>query len=138
MLVDIGIECFNPVFLPFKTNPSDACWDIFASETVTIQPGGTLAVPTGLKLEIPECWEVRVRGKSGRALKGLHVHHGTIDHLYRQEVKVIITNTTNEEVTLFQGQKIAQIAAAPVHEITWKQLNRVTPTGRGGFGSTGL
>ena len=111
-------------------------------EPVTLAPGARAAVPTGLRLGIPEGVEVQVRPRSGLALRhGLTVANapGTIDSDYRGEVMVLLVNLGDAPVTISHGDRIAQLVVAPVVRAVFAEgaLDE-TARGRGGFGSTGV
>ena len=81
--------------IPQYAHISDSGVDVYALEDLTIKPGETVLVPTGIKVALPPGYELQVRPKSGRALKTkLRVANtpGTIDSGYRDEIKVIIEN----------------------------------------------
>lgn len=122
--------------LPRKAHPSDACYDLHAVEACTVAVGERVALPTGLAFQIEEGWEVQVRGRSGLAKRGIEVHFGTVDHLYRLEVKVLLRNGGSEAWEVKPGDRIAQIKLARVYEVELTE-GPVESTLRGGFGSTG-
>ncbi|MFA7480370.1 MAG: dUTP diphosphatase [Vulcanimicrobiota bacterium] len=122
--------------LPFRAHQTDACFDLRASENLTIGQGQTGLVPLGWSMQLEEGWEAIVRGRSGLASQGIVAHLGTIDHLYRQEVKVIIHNFSGSDFVVQTGDRIAQLTFAPVYPVDLKQ-GEVELTERGGFGSTG-
>ena len=94
--VQIPIElCHEDAKIPQYAHISDSGMDVYAVEDVTIHPGETVLVRTGIKVALPPGYEIQVRPKSGRALKTkLRVANtpGTIDQGYRDEIKVIIDN----------------------------------------------
>ena len=99
-------------------------------------------VPTGLFMEIPVGYEAQVRPRSGLAFKnGLTVLNspGTIDADYRGEVKVILVNLSNQEFTINDGERVAQMVIAKHEQAEWIQVEQLEETirGEGGFGSTG-
>ncbi|OFY86727.1 MAG: deoxyuridine 5'-triphosphate nucleotidohydrolase [Bacteroidetes bacterium RIFCSPLOWO2_12_FULL_35_15] len=99
-------------------------------------------VPTGLFMEIPVGYEAQVRPRSGLAFKnGLTVLNspGTIDADYRGEVKVILVNLSNQDFTINDGERIAQMVIAKHEQAEWIQVEQLEETsrGEGGFGSTG-
>lgn len=109
---------------------------------ITIKPGGRVLVTTGVKVAIPEGYEIQVRPRSGLALKqGLTVLNtpGTIDSDYRGDIGVIVVNHSTEEQRLSVGDKIAQIVLQKVEKIDWEIVEELPETfrGEGGFGSTG-
>lgn len=131
---------------PEYAYPSDSGFDLFSTDLVILQPFGRALVPTGIKLSIPEEFEIQVRPKSGLAInQGLTVLNtpGTVDSGYNGEIKVIIFNTNNTSVTIPKGTKIAQAVLSPVVNgkyVDLVQVNKVSDGDRGdnGFGSTGL
>jgi dUTP pyrophosphatase len=131
---------------PEYAYPSDSGFDLFSTEEVILQPFGRALVPTGIKLSIPEEFEIQVRPKSGLAInQGLTVLNtpGTVDSGYNGEIKVIIFNTNNISVSIPKGTKIAQAVLSPVVNGKYVNLVQVTKVNDGdrgdnGFGSTGL
>ena len=125
---------------------SDSGFDLRASEDVWVFPNSRVLVPTGLKFDIPDGYEIQVRSKSGLCLKqGLMVLNspGTVDRGYTGEVKVIIMNMNNNAVTIPSGQKIAQAVLSPVMDGTRVDLHEsieINEKERSdkGFGSTGI
>lgn len=95
-IVRIPIELCHPdAKIPTYANATDAGMDVYALEDITIHPGETKLVKTGLKVAIPVGYEIQVRPKSGRALKTkMRVANspGTIDSGYRDEIGIIIDN----------------------------------------------
>jgi dUTP pyrophosphatase len=125
---------------------SDSGFDLRSTEELWVQANDRKLIPTGLRFDIPEGYEIQVRSKSGLALKqGLMVLNspGTVDSGYQGEVKVIIFNTTNERIKIEKGQKIAQAVLCPVVNGKWVNLVKVKEIGEkdrnnNGFGSTGI
>lgn len=122
--------------LPRKANPSDACFDLAAAEPALIPAGQTGVVGLGWAMELEEGWEARIRGRSGLASRGIVAHHGTIDHLYRKEVKVILHNHSGQDFEVQVGDRIAQLSCAPIYPVLLEQAE-IELSARGGFGSTG-
>ncbi len=109
---------------------------------LVIAPGRRIAVPTGIYLAIPEGFEAQVRPRSGLALKeGLSCINspGTIDADYRGEIRVLLVNLGQAEVTIRDGDRIAQLVIAPVLRAVFDESAELDSTerGEGGFGSTG-
>jgi dUTP pyrophosphatase len=118
--------------------------DVRASldQSVIVEPGQRVLIPTGLSLEIPFGYEIQVRPRSGWALKeGMSVLNspGTIDADYRGELKIILANLGTHNVVIKDQDRIAQIVLCPVVQLQWEPVERLTETqrGQGGFGSTG-
>lgn len=115
--------------------------DVHSVSELTILPGKTALVQTGIALGIPEGYEAQVRPRSGLAFKyGVTVLNspGTIDSDYRGEVKVILINHGDQEFIIRRGDRIAQLVFCPVNHATFidSKLDE-TERGSGGFGSTG-
>ncbi len=125
---------------------SDSGFDLRSTEDIWVQANDRKLVPTGLRFDIPDGYEIQVRSKSGLALnQGLMVLNspGTVDSGYQGEIKVIIFNTTKERIKIEKGQKIAQAVICPVLNGKWVDLIRVETLQEKdrndkGFGSTGL
>jgi dUTP pyrophosphatase len=114
--------------------------------TLTIEPGGTARVPTGLQIALPPGHEGQVRPRSGLAARhGVTVLNspGTIDEDYRGEVQVLLVNHGRESFTIAHGDRIAQLIVAPVSRVEIEAVNSDaelgdTQRGQDGFGSTGV
>ena len=109
---------------------------------VTVQPGERCLVPTGLRMAIPEGYEVQLRPRSGLALKhGITLPNspGTIDSDYRGPLGVIVMNAGDEAFHIEHGMRVAQMIVAPVVQARFDLAETLDDTARGvgGFGSTG-
>ena len=161
----IPIEyCNENAKAPTYAHLTDSGMDIYALEDITIAPGETKLVPTGIKVAIPAGYELQVRPKSGRCLKTkLRVANtpGTIDAGYRDEIGVIIDNIEpfikeaemdengrlynvlfGSSYTIGKGEKFAQLVLCEVPKAAFYEVESVAEInndGRsGGFGSTGV
>lgn len=110
---------------------------------IVLKPLGRVLVKTGLFLELPQGYECQVRPRSGLALKkGITVLNspGTIDADYRGEVGVILVNLSNEDFTIEDGERVAQLVFAKHKQAKFKVVDSLSETerGAGGFGSTGV
>ena len=160
----IPIEyCREDAKMPTYAHLTDAGMDIYLTEDVTIHPGETKLIPTGIKVAIPLGYELQVRPKSGRSLKSkLRIANtpGTIDAGYRDEICIIADNIDQvikggeldeagrltgilwgSDITLGKGEKIAQLVLSEVPKAVFYEVESVAAIendGRkGGFGSTG-
>jgi dUTP pyrophosphatase len=131
--------------LPERASPGSSGVDLRAAvdDDVVLEPGGRMAVPTGLVLEIPAGREGQVRPRSGLALRhGVTLANppGTIDSDYRGEVKVLLIHLGNRPFTLRRGDRIGQLVIARVERVEWEETDELAESGRGegGFGSTGV
>ncbi|MGI6784865.1 MAG: dUTP diphosphatase [Aminivibrio sp.] len=127
--------------LPEYATPRSSGADLRASEDLVLLPGEWVAVPTGLRIELPEGYEGQVRPRSGLAARhGVTVLNapGTIDSDYRGEIRVLLVNLGREPFSIAAGDRIAQLVLAPVSKISWsEEALAETARGEGGFGSTG-
>ena len=125
---------------------SDSGFDLRSTEDIWVQSNDRKLIPTGLRFDIPDGYEIQVRSKSGLALnQGLMVLNspGTVDSGYQGEIKVIIFNTTKDRIKIEKGQKIAQAVICPVLNGKWVNLIKVESIqekdrNNNGFGSTGV
>lgn len=134
----------DDIALPAPMSPLAAGVDLPAAieESVTLEPGGRRAVPTGFALALPAGYEGQVRPRSGLALRhGLTVANapGTIDADFRGEICVILINLGEKPQTIRRGDRIAQLIVAPVARPLWTEVTELPPSrrGEGGFGHTG-
>ena len=156
--------CHPDAKMPAYAHLTDSGMDIYALEDITIAPGETKLIPTGLKVAIPSGYELQVRPKSGRCLKTkLRIANtpGTIDAGYRDEIGVIVDNIEpfikdakidengrlyevlfGSSYTIGKGEKFAQLVLCEVPKAAFFQVEHVSDIandGRnGGFGSTGV
>jgi dUTP pyrophosphatase len=118
----------------------DLAADLYASEALVLEPGSTVAIPTGIAMEFPSTHGALVEDRSGLALKGLTTLAGVIDPGYRGEIRVVVTNLGTTALDVKSGDRIAQLRIvqriqADFEEVT--ELGEAT-RGAGGFGSTGV
>jgi len=118
----------------------DLAADLYAVSTWTLQPGETVAIPTGLALGFPADFGGLIQDRSGLALRGLTTLAGVIDPGYRGEIKVVLTNLAPIPHTVFPGDRIAQLRLVRRIEATFEVVDSLDETIRstGGFGSTGV
>ena len=100
-------------------------------------------IPTGLYMELPTGYEAQIRPRSGLAIKrGITVVNapGTIDSDYRGEIMVALINLSEDEQTISDGERIAQMIIATYARIEWQLTDTLEETerGAGGFGHSGL
>ena len=109
---------------------------------LVLAPMDRRIVPTGLRVAIPEGWEMQIRPRSGLALKhGISLPNtpGTIDSDYRGPLGVLLVNLGAEPFHIAHGDRIAQAIVAPVAQAGFRAVEALpgTARGAGGFGSTG-
>ena len=121
----------------------DLAADLFAAEAATLAPvgapGSTVAVRTGLALELPSTHGALVEDRSGLAMRGVTTLAGVIDPGYRGELKIVLTNLAPEPQVIAPGHRIAQLRVVERIEATFEETNDLaeTPRGQAAFGSTG-
>ena len=126
--------------IPTQANPLDAGWDLYASEDSSIKPGHRELIRTGIEMEIPEGFVGLIWPRSGLAVKsGVDVFAGVVDAGYRGEVGVCLFNSSDSELKIKQGDRIAQILFQEVPKFILQKSETLQSTSRGdgGFGSSG-
>ena len=131
--------------LPHYETSASAGMDLRANinESITLKPLERAIIKTGLFIALPVGYEAQVRPRSGLAAKnGITVLNapGTIDADYRGEIGVILVNLSNEDFSINDGERIAQLIIAQYTQATWAEVEILDKTdrGEGGFGSTGV
>ena len=112
------------------------------AQGLTLAPMQRRIVPTGIRVEIPQGFEIQIRPRSGLALKhGITLPNtpGTIDSDYRGQLGVLLVNLGDQPYLIHHGDRIAQMIVAPVVQARFELTSTLsdTPRGQGGFGSTG-
>lgn len=131
--------------LPNYETRASAGMDLRANidEAIVLKPLERAIIKTGLFIALPVGFEAQVRPRSGLAAKkGITVLNapGTIDADYRGEIGVILVNLSNENFTVNDGERIAQMVIGQHERADWNLVNELDETARGagGFGSTGV
>ena len=142
--IKVGITVENNVEIPKYMTEGAAGIDVSANieKEIELKPLERYLVPTGIKLEIPEGFEIQVRPRSGLAFKhGITVLNtpGTIDSDYRGEVKVLLINLSNEIYKIQPNERIGQLILGKVYKLDFDVKVGLSETkrGDGGFGHTG-
>ena len=126
--------------LPSYAHPGDAGMDLVARVDVFLAPGARAVVPTGVSVQLPAGMVGLVHPRSGLAAKlGVTVLNapGTIDEGYRGEVGVILVNSSDENVHLYRGDRIAQLVVQRYVQVDLVEVDDLSDSlrGGGGFGS---
>jgi dUTP pyrophosphatase len=135
---------YPEVILPKFATKQSACFDISANGEHVVPAKHGAAIPTGLILDIPEGYSVRIHGRSGLAYKkGINLLNceGIIDSDYTDELKVLLYNTSNVDFKINHGDRIAQGELVKSLDYTIEECytQPQQKTDRvGGFGSTGV
>ena len=143
--MEVKIKKLNPeAVVPTYGSAFSAGADLYAceAEAVTIAPGETRLIHTGLSVEIPEGFAGLIYARSGLATKkGLAPANkvGVVDADYRGEVMVALHNHSSLTQTVDKGERVAQLVIAPFLKAEFTVADELSDTvrGEGGFGSTG-
>jgi dUTP pyrophosphatase len=152
---EIKVEVLEGGKMPMKAHTTDAGWDLFATEDLTIYPGQVIKTPLNIRMELPVGTWAEITSKSGLGSKGLLVYAGVIDQSYRGIPHVVCSNIfliqgldeqglplmRTTPVVIKKGEKLAQLIMNPYSDqFFMTQVEKVsTDTDRGvsGFGSSG-
>jgi dUTP pyrophosphatase len=137
------IKMYPDVILPEYETLGSAGMDIRAyfgdAEKHRFHAGNIMVIPTGLKVNLLEGFELQVRPRSGLAFKeGITVLNspGTIDSDYKDEIKICLVNHSGWSTWFKDGDRIAQLVYAPVARMPGAKVKSIQR--EGGFGSTGI
>ena len=144
-MVKVLIKKLNPsVQLPSYKTSGASGMDLmaFIEKPISLKPGKSCLVPTGLSVAFPEEYEIQIRPRSGLAAKkNISVLNtpGTIDSDYRGELKIILFNHSSENFIINNNDRVAQMVLAPIIKMELEETDElpVSIRGKGGFGSTG-
>jgi len=136
----------NSLALPAYATAASAGVDLCAdlNESLTVNPGDNLKIPTGLAIELPGPHVVAlVFARSGLASRygiGLTNGVGVIDSDYRGEIQVLAQNLGQQQIIINPGDRIAQMVFVPIFKAVFEEVAELgeTERGTGGFGSTGI
>lgn len=142
-MINIPVElCDLKAKMPTYAHENDAGFDFYLIEDLELQPNETKIARTGVKLAIPNGYELQIRPRSGNSLKtALRIANapGTIDSGYRDEIGIICWNSGSEVLHFSEGDKIAQGVLSRVPKAVFQPIDDITTiigNRNGGFGST--
>lgn len=141
--VKVPVVLRDGAVLPKYATDGSAGMDLCAAHDCVVYSRSTVCVSTGLRVAVPEGYELQIRSRSGLALKrDVFVLNspGTVDSDYRGVVGVILHNASRTPFVIHAGDRIAQAVLAPVVHCMWDEVDDLdfTVRGDGGFGSTGI
>ena len=143
-MIHVSIINKSPHKLPAYQTSGSSGMDLCAwlAEPIVLKPLERRLVSTGLYMALPAMYEAQIRPRSGLAIKkGLSLVNtpGTIDSDYRGEIMVPIINLSQEDQTITDGERIAQMIIAKFERVEWTAVEELEETarGEGGFGHTG-
>ncbi|XP_053206325.1 uncharacterized protein LOC128390605 [Panonychus citri] len=134
------VKMFPDVPVPFKATTRSVGFDISSYEDTIVPARGQVIIKTGLKVTPPKGTYIRLASRSSLASEGITVQGGVIDPDYTGEVKVILSNNTNEQFIITKGMRIAQmICEKATFAVLYQKEEVETTTTRCdcGFGSSG-
>lgn len=126
-------------YMPVRAHEPDAGADLFSPVTVTVYPGESVVIDTGVHMAIPYGYTGFIKSKSGLNVKHGILSEGVVDAGYTGSIRVKLYNHGHEAFTVEKGNKISQIVILPVVLCGFEQVDSLCATerGDGGFGSTG-
>ena len=140
--MELKVKLTDGAPLSKHAKQNDAGLDLTTRETVTLKPGETRMVGTGVSVAIPEGHFGLVAPRSGLACKrGVTFNNtpGIIDAGYRGEIKVALRNIGDAEQTVERGERVVQLIVVPYATCECVEVDELSDTerGDGGFGSSG-
>lgn len=137
----VKVQLLEPLATcPTKSNTTDAGFDLYSTIETIIMPKQRKTVKTGIAVQMPENMAGLIWPRSGLSVKhGIDVLAGVVDSGYRGEIMVCLYNTSDKNVCINTGDRIAQIIFQEVPRVTMEVHNTLGSSQRGenGFGSTG-
>jgi len=126
--------------VPSKAHGTDAGYDLHSTVDVYIPPGATLSVPIGIATAFDEGYVALVWPRSSSGLAGIDVFAGVVDAGYRGEWRVVLYNSTDADVLIRVGDRVAQVLFQRVEDPDVDLVERLPDSDRGtaGWGSSGV
>ena len=145
-MVEVNLKKLNKnATIPTKGSLNSAGYDLYAclENSITIEPGKTIKIPTGIAIELPNGYVGLIFARSGLSInKNLAPANkvGVCDSDYRGEYLVALKNDGDSSYVINNGDRIAQLVVVPILSIKFNEVDNLTETKRGenGFGSTGI
>jgi dUTP pyrophosphatase len=124
---------------PSKSESGSAGYDVFSIDHTIIEKGKRKLINTGISLEVPNYYYLRVAPRSGLSCKGIDIGAGVIDSSYRGPLKILIINNSESDYCVNIGDKISQLIMERCGNASIEITDdlSVSDRGSGGFGSTG-
>ena len=130
-IIDYGVK-----ILPTRAHPYDAGSDVYVPEACVIPARSSIRIPLGFGVEIPAGHVGYVMSRSGLSSMGISCETPPIDTGYTGQVHAVVTNHTNSDYRVHEGDRIGQLVVLPVILADYT-LGDVEKRGDAGFGSTG-
>jgi dUTP pyrophosphatase len=138
----VKIKLLDPAAkIPSYAHEGDACFDLYANKSITIQPNKVVKVPLGIATEIPEGYRVDIVPRSGLSLEGIAIANspGVVDSNFRGEWNVLMYSLFGDIKYIEKGERIAQGKLEKCNTESFEVVDKlsVTDRGIGGYGSSG-
>jgi dUTP pyrophosphatase len=152
---EIVVEVLDGGKMPAKAHATDAGWDLYATEDITIYPGQVKKHPLNIRMQLPKGTWAEITSKSGLGAKGLLVYAGVIDESYRGIPHVVFSNIwvidsvdpadgfplmRTTPIVIKKGEKLAQMilnSYSDQYYMVEGKVDTITERGEAGFGSSG-
>lgn len=138
------IKFYDDAIVPSYQTEGAAGFDfyVYLDKPYVLKPGEIKDFGTGIGVEIPSGYELRLSSRSGLSFKN-HVSLmngiGVIDSDFRDEMRILLMNFGDKDFIVEPGMRIAQGVVTKYERIEFEEVSNLSKTGRlGGFGSTGL
>jgi len=135
------MKMYPDVRIPTRGSEQAAGYDLYAYHDFVqrVRPGAMVKINTGIRLEIPDGYYMRITPRSGWSDKGLIVVPGTVDSDYRGEIKITAYLVTGFSLVIEPGDRIAQAIFMKYEEANFAEVSEFSVSARGskGYGSTG-
>jgi len=129
--------------LPEYKTAGSAAFDIYSREELAINSHQVAVIPSNLIVQVPQGHVLILSARSSLARKkGLMLANGigVVDQDYHgpdDEIGISVYNFSDQKVTIEKGERIAQGLIMPIEQASWEEVEKITDSSRGGFGSTG-
>ena len=134
--MQIKLIDFGYTNAPNRAHYNDAGADVYATNKVTIQPGGSYRMPLGFGIELPDGFSAYVYPRSSMASKGIVCELAPIDSGYRGQIHAILNNVSSAAYTVEIDDRVGQLVVIPTIIATFTEAVSAT-RGEGAFGTTG-
>jgi dUTP pyrophosphatase len=127
--------------VPYRKRETDAGYDLFSIEEVTIKPHSTENIRTGVIVVCPKGWQLLIEGRSSVWINGVAPFHAVIDSTYTGEMMVRLMNVSDTPYHIEKHDRIAQFVLHKAYSAVFVEVDEFSPDynqrGEAGFGSSG-
>lgn len=136
-----SVDSTSLSLLPTRGRRTDVGYDVKSIHDLTIHPGDTAFIHTGIELSVPRGWYWTIEGRSSLNKAKVFVVRPIVDATYTGEVMVVLSNQSDEIFVISKGDRVAQIILHRAFDIQFKHVDefssKYNERGRNGWGSTG-